>query len=284
MASFVGPKTVVVNGVEYTADHINIAVGGRPVMPDVPGVEFCIDRQEKKGAFSCRFFILFLSCRFHEYNCCRFCFYSFFLACCCCCLSSFLLYIFICVCVFSSESCFLFLLWNVLFRYVFVVGCLSFICFLFLFFGRLIRPYHVHTRCVLRKYQYQYQYAPLSKPTRFLYRYVLLLSVPLNTSTYALLFVNSNTHYTAVVKTIISYQYVLLLSKRRPIPRINTHYCCQNAKNNSSTSYISIHTYYRCRDVKTNTYFINIIRTTVSNTTIILLRRTIRVNRTKYCW
>ncbi|CAN0477045.1 unnamed protein product [Laminaria digitata] len=46
MASFVGPKTVVVNGVEYTADHINIAVGGRPSMPDIPGSEFCIDRQE----------------------------------------------------------------------------------------------------------------------------------------------------------------------------------------------------------------------------------------------
>ena len=50
MASFVGPKTVVVNGVEYTADHINIAVGGRPTMPDVPGSEFCIDRRE---AFFC---------------------------------------------------------------------------------------------------------------------------------------------------------------------------------------------------------------------------------------
>ena len=56
MASFVGPKTVVVNGVEYTADHINIAVGGRPIMPDVPGAEFCIDRQE---AFFCVSFFVF---------------------------------------------------------------------------------------------------------------------------------------------------------------------------------------------------------------------------------
>lgn len=44
MASFVGPKKVVVEDVEYTADHINIAVGGRPMMPEVPGAEFCIDR------------------------------------------------------------------------------------------------------------------------------------------------------------------------------------------------------------------------------------------------
>ena len=50
MASFVGPKTVVVNGVEYTADHINIAVGGRPIIPEVPGAEFCIDRYTR-GVF-----------------------------------------------------------------------------------------------------------------------------------------------------------------------------------------------------------------------------------------
>lgn len=58
MASFVGPKTVVVNGVEYTADHINIAVGGRPVMPDVPGVEFCIDRQGRRFFCFSRFLLL----------------------------------------------------------------------------------------------------------------------------------------------------------------------------------------------------------------------------------
>lgn len=41
---FVGPKKVMVEDVEYTADHINIAVGGRPTIPDVPGAELCINR------------------------------------------------------------------------------------------------------------------------------------------------------------------------------------------------------------------------------------------------
>ncbi|CAM9116425.1 unnamed protein product [Ectocarpus sp. 12 AP-2014] len=43
MAKFVGPKKVVVEGVEYTADHVMIAVGGTPSMPDVPGAELCIN-------------------------------------------------------------------------------------------------------------------------------------------------------------------------------------------------------------------------------------------------
>lgn len=43
-ASFVGEKTAVVDGVEYTADHVLVAVGGRPSMPDIPGAELCIDR------------------------------------------------------------------------------------------------------------------------------------------------------------------------------------------------------------------------------------------------
>ncbi|CAM9219705.1 unnamed protein product [Sphacelaria rigidula] len=42
-ASFVGEKTAVVDGVEYTADHVLVAVGGRPSMPDIPGAELCID-------------------------------------------------------------------------------------------------------------------------------------------------------------------------------------------------------------------------------------------------
>lgn len=41
--SFVGPNTVQVAGVKYTADHILIAVGGRPTMPTVEGAEHCID-------------------------------------------------------------------------------------------------------------------------------------------------------------------------------------------------------------------------------------------------
>ncbi|CAM9769366.1 unnamed protein product [Scytosiphon promiscuus] len=41
--SFVGPKTVRVEGVDYTADHILVAVGGRPAMPQMEGVEHCIN-------------------------------------------------------------------------------------------------------------------------------------------------------------------------------------------------------------------------------------------------
>ncbi|CAM9390403.1 unnamed protein product [Ascophyllum nodosum] len=41
--SFVGPKTVRVDGAEYTADHILVAVGGRPTMPPMEGGELCID-------------------------------------------------------------------------------------------------------------------------------------------------------------------------------------------------------------------------------------------------
>ncbi|PJE80090.1 Glutathione reductase [invertebrate metagenome] len=40
---FVDGKTVEVNGEEYTADHITIAVGGYPIIPDVPGAEYGID-------------------------------------------------------------------------------------------------------------------------------------------------------------------------------------------------------------------------------------------------
>jgi glutathione reductase (NADPH) len=42
-AKFVDAKTVEVNGEHYTADHILIAVGGRPSIPDVPGAEYGID-------------------------------------------------------------------------------------------------------------------------------------------------------------------------------------------------------------------------------------------------
>ncbi|SHO55494.1 glutathione-disulfide reductase [Vibrio quintilis] len=42
-ARFVDAKTVEVNGEHYTADHILIAVGGRPSIPDVPGAEYGID-------------------------------------------------------------------------------------------------------------------------------------------------------------------------------------------------------------------------------------------------
>lgn len=42
-AKFVDAKTVEVDGKQYTADHILIAVGGRPSIPNVPGAEYGID-------------------------------------------------------------------------------------------------------------------------------------------------------------------------------------------------------------------------------------------------
>lgn len=43
MASFTGPNAVTVNGETYTADRIMIAVGGEPALPNIPGVERCIN-------------------------------------------------------------------------------------------------------------------------------------------------------------------------------------------------------------------------------------------------
>ena len=42
LGSFDGPNSVKVGDTVYTADHINIAVGGKTVMPDLPGIEHCI--------------------------------------------------------------------------------------------------------------------------------------------------------------------------------------------------------------------------------------------------
>ncbi len=42
-ARFIDAKTVEVNGERITADHITIAVGGRPAVPNLPGAEFGID-------------------------------------------------------------------------------------------------------------------------------------------------------------------------------------------------------------------------------------------------
>ncbi|MDX1268510.1 MAG: FAD-dependent oxidoreductase, partial [Oceanisphaera sp.] len=42
-ARFVDAKTIEVNGQTYTADHIAISTGGRPVIPDVPGAELGMD-------------------------------------------------------------------------------------------------------------------------------------------------------------------------------------------------------------------------------------------------
>ncbi|MFT4653852.1 MAG: glutathione reductase (NADPH) [Patiriisocius sp.] len=42
-AKFINNNTIDVDGVIYTADHITIAVGGRPIKPPVPGAEIGID-------------------------------------------------------------------------------------------------------------------------------------------------------------------------------------------------------------------------------------------------
>ena len=42
-AKFIDKNTVDVNGTIYTADHITIATGGRPSIPDIEGAEFGID-------------------------------------------------------------------------------------------------------------------------------------------------------------------------------------------------------------------------------------------------
>ncbi|KAL5256581.1 hypothetical protein ACHWQZ_G011731 [Mnemiopsis leidyi] len=40
-ATFTGPNTVSVDGVEYEGEHILIAVGGSPTLPNIPGAELC---------------------------------------------------------------------------------------------------------------------------------------------------------------------------------------------------------------------------------------------------
>jgi len=57
-ARFVGPRTVEVDGQRYSADHVIIATGGHPIVPDLPGAElgitsdgfFDLERQPKKLA------------------------------------------------------------------------------------------------------------------------------------------------------------------------------------------------------------------------------------------
>lgn len=41
-AKFLNAKTLEVNGKQYTADHILIAVGGKPTIPNIPGAEYGI--------------------------------------------------------------------------------------------------------------------------------------------------------------------------------------------------------------------------------------------------
>ena len=57
-ARFVGPRTVEVNGERYSADHVIIATGGHPIVPDLPGAGlgitsdgfFELEQQPKKVA------------------------------------------------------------------------------------------------------------------------------------------------------------------------------------------------------------------------------------------
>ena len=42
-ATFIDNKTIEVDGERYTADHITIATGGRPIIPDIPGAQHGID-------------------------------------------------------------------------------------------------------------------------------------------------------------------------------------------------------------------------------------------------
>lgn len=57
-ARFVGPRTVTVGTERYSADHIVVATGGRPIVPPVPGAElgltsddfFALDRQPRRVA------------------------------------------------------------------------------------------------------------------------------------------------------------------------------------------------------------------------------------------
>lgn len=45
-ATFLDPHTVKVNDTKYTADKILIAVGGRPIKPEIPGIEHAITSNE----------------------------------------------------------------------------------------------------------------------------------------------------------------------------------------------------------------------------------------------
>merc|ERR1719410_1603717 len=42
-AKFIGERVVQVGDQIYSGDHVLIAVGGKPLMPDIPGIELAID-------------------------------------------------------------------------------------------------------------------------------------------------------------------------------------------------------------------------------------------------
>ena len=41
-AKFTGPKEVTVDGAKYTAEHILIATGTKPIIPSIPGDYVCL--------------------------------------------------------------------------------------------------------------------------------------------------------------------------------------------------------------------------------------------------
>jgi glutathione reductase (NADPH) len=45
-ATFVGERTVKVGDKTYSGDHVLIAVGGKPLMPDIPGIELAIESND----------------------------------------------------------------------------------------------------------------------------------------------------------------------------------------------------------------------------------------------
>jgi pyruvate/2-oxoglutarate dehydrogenase complex dihydrolipoamide dehydrogenase (E3) component len=51
LMQIVDPHTVSVNGKLYTARNILIAVGGRPSMPNIQGIEHVIDSDAARFAF-----------------------------------------------------------------------------------------------------------------------------------------------------------------------------------------------------------------------------------------
>jgi glutathione reductase (NADPH) len=45
-ATLIDPHTIAINGKQFTADKILIAVGGRPIKPDIPGLEYGVTSNE----------------------------------------------------------------------------------------------------------------------------------------------------------------------------------------------------------------------------------------------
>lgn len=53
-ARFTGPHSIEVNGEQLTADHIVLAAGGRPSVPDIPGAEWVSTLTDFLPSGACR--------------------------------------------------------------------------------------------------------------------------------------------------------------------------------------------------------------------------------------